>query len=277
MVQIISDSSILYTREQAEKLGIEAIPLCVSCGCIEGRDMHVNMDDFYDEIKNGHHPKSSQPPIGDVLEAYEKYEDDDIVNISMADGLSGTYSSACMARDMAENKDRITVIDSKTLCGPHRYMVEKAQQMKLEGRNSKEIIEWINLATERHESFLISQDFNFLKRGGRLTPTAATLGTILNLKPILHQTSDGKRLEKFAVKRTIKAAIQTVIEHMKQKKIDTRHIIYISHARALKDAEYAKAEMEKHFKDAEVYMLELSAAFVTQGGPFCLAIQYIEK
>ena len=106
---------------------------------------------------------------------------------------------------------------------------------------------------------------------------AATLGSILKLKPVMTQIPDGKRLDKFTVKRTMKAAVQAVIDHMKEKKVDARHIIYISHARALKDAEYVKAQMEKHFENVEIRMLELGAAFVTQGGPLCLAIQYIEK
>ena len=91
------------------------------------------------------------------------------------------------------------------------------------------------------------------------------------------QTPDGKKLDKFVVKRTMKSAVQAVIDHMKAKKVDVRHIIYVSHARALKDAEYIKAQMEKHFENVEVRMLELGAAFVTQGGALCVAIQYIEK
>lgn len=277
MVQIISDSSILYTIDQAKEIGIEAVPLCVTCGHVEGRDMHIDMDAYYRAIQVGHNPKSSQPPIGDVVDVYEKYADTDIINISMADGLSGTYESACMAREMVENKDRITVINSKTLCGPHRYMVEKAQEMKLAGHTTQEILDWVNQATEKHESFLIPQDFDFLRRGGRLTPMAATLGSILKLKPVMTQTPDGKRLDKFAVKRTMKAAVQAVIDHMKEKGVDDRHIIYVSHARAPKDAEFVLDQLGIHFPGVEVRLLELGAAFVTQGGPLCVAIQYIEK
>ena len=277
MVQIISDSSILYTREQDQEMGVEVIPLCVSCGYVEGRDMQIDMDAYYEAIQFGHNPMSSQPPIGEVVEAYEKYADEDIINIAMADGLSGTYETACMAKEMVDNKYRITVINTKTLCGPHRYMVEKAQEMKMAGHSAKEIVDWLKHAVESHESFLIPQDFDFLKRGGRLAPMAATLGSILKLKPVMTQTPDGKRLDKFTVKRTMKAAVQAVIDHMKEKKVDARHIIYISHARALKDAEYVKAQIEKHFENVEIRMLELGAAFVTQGGPLCVAIQYIER
>ena len=91
------------------------------------------------------------------------------------------------------------------------------------------------------------------------------------------QTPDGKRLDKFSVKRTMKAAIQEVISHMQKKGVDDHYIVYVSHARALKDAMNAKEAVEKAFEGIEVRLLELGAAFVTQGGPQCIAIQYIEK
>lgn len=277
MVRIVTDSSVLYTVEQAEKAGFDAVPLCVSIEDFEGRDMHLDMAEFYARIKAGHHPKSSQPSIGEVVDVYERYTGDDIINISMADGLSGTYQSACMAKGMIENNEKITVINSKTLCGPHRYMVEKAQKMKEAGYSAKEIIDWVSAATEKHESFLIPQDFDFLRRGGRLTPVAAALGSILKLKPIMTQTPDGKKLDKYGVKRTMSAAFKVVVEHMKEKAVDKNYVVYVSHAEALKDALNAKKMIEDAIEGIEVRILELGAAFVTQGGPQCVAIQYIEK
>ena len=82
------------------------------------------MEEFYGRIGKGEIPRSSQPPIGDVVEVYEKYQDADVLNICVAAGLSGTYHGALSARDMVESRDRITVFNSRTLCGPHRYMVE---------------------------------------------------------------------------------------------------------------------------------------------------------
>ncbi len=277
MVQIITDSSTLYTIEQAKQEGFEAVPLCVTIGDMEGRDLHVDYAEFYDRIKKGQIPMSSQPPLGDVLDAFEKYSEDDIINISMADGLSGTYQTACSAREMSDNKDRITVVNSKTLCGPHRYMVKKAQQMKMAGCSKEEILEWLDYAIAHGESFLIPQDFDFLRRGGRLTPVAAALGSVLKLKPIMTLTEDCKRLDKFGIKRTMKAAVGAVIDHLKTRELDARHLISISHANALDDAQKAAARLKEAFPDAEVEILELSHAFITQGGPQCVAIQYIEK
>lgn len=277
MVRIITDSSTLYTVEEGKKMGVDVLPLCVSIGDLEGRDLQIDMDEFYGQIANGNHPVSSQPPIGEVMEAFEKYPEDEIINISMADGLSGTYQAACGAKASVDNCDNITVVNSRTLCGPHRYMVEKAQKMKEAGKTAKEIIEWLEYASEHQKSFLIPQDFDFLRRGGRLTPMAATFASVLHLKPIMTQTEDGCRLDKYGVKRSFKLAVKSVVDHMKEKGIDARHIIYVSHARAEEDAKKAIAMIKEHFADVEVKMLELGAAFVTQGGPQCVAIQYIEK
>ena len=277
MVQIITDSSTLFTAEDAKEMGIDVLPLCVNIGELEGRDLQIDMQDFYKRIGEGGIPKSSQPPIGEVIEAYEKYPEDEIINIAMADGLSGTYQSACGAREMVDNKDHITVVNTKTLCGPHRYMVKKAWEMKKAGHSAKEIIAWLEEVREKQESFLIPQDFGFLRRGGRLTPLAATFASTLRLKPVMTQTPDGCRLDKYAIKRNMKQAVGAVIERMKKKGVDAKHIIYVSHAGAIEDAKKVIEMLKEHFVDVEIEMLELGAAFVTQGGPKCVAIQYIQK
>ena len=235
------------------------------------------MEEFYGRIGKGEIPRSSQPPIGDVVEVYEKYQDADVLNICVAAGLSGTYHGALSARDMVESRDRITVFNSRTLCGPHRYMVEKAQRMKEEGKGIPEILEWLKSAAEKTESFLIPQDFGFLKRGGRLTPVAAALGSVLKLKPVMRLTEDGTRLDKFFVKRTMSAAVSGIMDHMKKKGIDGRYLLYIVHAAAPKEAGAIREMIEAEFKGIEIRMMDLSPVFVAQGGPGCVAIQYIER
>lgn len=277
MVQIVTDSSVLYTEEEAKAAGFDVVPLCVSVGDMDGRDLQINMEEFYGRIGKGEIPRSSQPPIGDVVEVYEKYQDADVLNICVADGLSGTYHGALSARDMVENRDRITVFNSRTLCGPHRYMVEKAQKMKEEGKGIPEILEWLKSAAEKTESFLIPQDFGFLKRGGRLTPVAAALGSVLKLKPVMRLTEDGTRLDKFFVKRTMSAAVSGIMDHMKKKGIDGRYILYIVHAAAPKEAGAIREMIEAAFNGIEIQMMDLSPVFVAQGGPGCVAIQYIER
>ena len=277
MVQIVTDSSVLYTEEETKAAGFDVIPLCVSVGDMDGRDLQIDMEEFYGRIGKGESPRSSQPPIGDVVEVYEKYQDADVLNICVAAGLSGTYHGALSARDMVESRDRITVFNSRTLCGPHRYMVEKAQRMKEEGKGIPEILEWLKSAAEKTESFLIPQDFGFLKRGGRLTPVAAALGSVLKLKPVMRLTEDGTRLDKFFVKRTMSAAVSGIMDHMKKKGIDGRYLLYIVHAAAPKEAGAIREMIEAEFKGIEIRMMDLSPVFVAQGGPGCVAIQYIER
>lgn len=110
-----------------------------------------------------------------------------------------------------------------------------------------------------------------------MTPMAATLGSVLKLKPIMTLTEDCKKLDKYAIKRTMKSAVNTVIDHLKAKQLDARHILYVSHAEALEEAKNIAAKLKEVFVDVEVQILDLGAAFVTQGGPKCVAIQYIEK
>lgn len=195
----------------------------------------------------------------------------------MADGLSGTYQSACGAREIVENKEKITVFNTRTLCGPHRYMVEVAQKMKEAGKTKDEILAWLKMKVDQTESFLIPQNFSFLKRGGRLTPVAAALGSVLKLKPIMYLTPDGKKLDKFGVKRTMGQAVNSIIEYLKDKKLDARHIVYVVHADAKKDAENIAKQILEKFPKVEISIMPLSHAFITQGGPKCVAIQYIEK
>lgn len=277
MIQIITDSSSLYTPSEARQAGFESVPLCVSIGDSHERDLLLDMEEYYRKIEQGLLPTSSQPPLGDVIEAFEAYAGSSIINISMADGLSGTYQTACGAREMVKNKDQITVFNSRTLCGPHRYMVTQAQKMKEDGCSFQEILDWLERAARNTESFLIPQDFSFLKRGGRLTPLAAATGIVLKLKPIMKLTEDGMRLDKFGVKRTMISAAQSIIDYLREKELGSQHILYISHANALEDAQKMKALFEQAFPGLEVVILELSAVFVAQGGPRCVAIQYIKR
>lgn len=277
MVKIITDSSTLYTIEEGRRAGMEVIPLCVSIGDWHGRDLQMDMGEFYAQIQAGQIPTSSQPPIGEVLDVYEKYSGQQMINISIADGLSGTYQTALGAREMADNKEDITVFNCRTLCGPHRYMADQAQMMAEEGRSREEILDWLESAACKTESFLIPQDFTFLRRGGRLTPVAAAIGSLLKLKPILHLTKDGKRLDKFGVKRTMSSAVGSILKHVQGKQLGAGHLLYIAHAGAPGDAEGIRRLFAEAFPDLEIHILELSPVFVTQGGPQCVAIQYIER
>ncbi len=277
MVQIITDTSTLFTVEEGKKKNLHVIPLCITIGSNQYRDLCFDTDIIYQKIQEGVIPSTSQPPLGDILAAYEAYPEDEIINICMADGLSGTYQTALMAREQTANPERIHVINSKTLCGPHRYIVEKAMQLRDEGLNASEIIKKLHESIENEHSFLIPQDFSFLKRGGRLKPAAAHIGGLLKLKPIMESVDEGSRLDKFNVSRTLGKAIDHIIQAFEKDGVDEHSIIYVSHAKALEDSEFFIERLKRAFPQTEIIMLALSPVFITQGGPHCIAVQTIRK
>lgn len=138
-----------------------------------------------------------------------------------------------------------------------------------------EIIERMQTCLKECDSFLVPIDFNFLKRGGRLTPMAATLSGLLKMKPILVISQNRERLEKFTVGRTWNGAIAAITDEMKKRGISSKHKIYISHAFNFDVAKQAMAAIAAKIQDADIEILKLTPAMISQGGPDCLAIQYI--
>ena len=212
-------------------------------------------------IEEGAVPSSSQPAIGDVVEMYEEYPDAEIINISMTDGLSGTYQSACMAKTMVDHGDNITVINSKTLCGPHRYLVDVAVKLVEAGKTKSEIISEVEALIETSTSFLIPKDFDYLVRGGRLSPLVGRIGGLVKLVPVMTLSEDCTRLEKFATKRTFKKAIQAICEDFTNKGVNEEYKIYISHACDEELALSAKEMIEKHENFDGIENVEESVKF----------------
>lgn len=280
MVKIITDSSPMITKEAGAAMGIEVVPLSVNINNEDYRDLALDMDSFYQEIADGGIPKSSQPPIGEFVDAYKKYADDDILNICMAHGLSGTYQTAVGARELVENKDKITVLDSMTLCGPHRRLVEIAKEMADKGHTVKEIVAALEEKMATHYSFLIAQDYDYLRRGGRLTPLAAKFIGALKMKPIVHlryYEETGGRLDAYGVSRTLSGCIKKIADHFKDHGVGDGYMLSVSHARVPEDAKEVARLLKEKFATAEIEILDLSPAFVTQGGPGCIAIQCMKK
>lgn len=276
MVQILSDSSTLYSVSEGKDVGLVVVPLSVQINNKSYREFEdISSKEFLKIIAEGHIPTSSQPSIGEKEEAYNAVNGE-VIDLTMADGLSGTYQSAVIAKDMSNNPERIHVINTRTLCGPHRYIVNKALKLASEGKGVKEILSGIENSINVGRSFLIPYDFAFLKRGGRLSPLAATLGGLLRIIPILELSEDGKSLLKFGVKKTYKKAVMDIIEVMKNDGVDDSYDVSISHAG---NDEWTDITIDLIKKELgiNVSVYDLSPAFITQGGPGCVAIQYCKK
>lgn len=275
-MKIITDSGSLFSPESGKALGVDVLPLNVIVDKKSYKEfVDIQSHEFLDLLKEGHIPSSSQPSIGETMELFEQYDGEDVLVIHMADGLSGTYQSTMSIKEDMQHPEKIHVINSMTLCGPEKYLVEKAVKLRDEGMHIDDLMKEIHKCIASEKSFLIPQDFNFLKRGGRLTPLAATVGGMLKIVPIMGKTADGKRLEKFAIKKTIKAAVKEIIKALQEHGVDKDYRIYVSHGGVLEQAQGIVKQLQEAFENVKIELHELSPAFITQGGPGCIAIQTI--
>ena len=277
MVRIVSDTSTMYSTREAEAAGFYVSALSVTIAGKTYREFdEISTDEFVDIIRQGHMPTSSQPAIGEVEELYNRFAEDEIVNVAMAAGLSGTYNSAVAAAQMCDHADNITVVNTRTLCGPHRHLVEKANALARDGKTKADILNALEEIMVTHKSFLLPADFDYLRRGGRLSPLVSYVGKAANLTPVLTQTEDGSRLTISAVRRGFAHGFKYIAEAMVKHGVGAGWKVYVVHADASGSAQKALDTMKSHIPDAQYEVHPLSPAFITQGGPGCVAIQAIK-
>ena len=277
MVRIVADTSTMYSTEAARAAGFDVAPLAVTIAGKTYKELdEIQLDEFVSIIGQGHMPVSSQPALGDVIAMYERCGDDEVLNISMADGLSGTYSTAVAAAQNVEN-NKIEVINTGTLCGPHRYMVEVAAKMARAGATLQQIKDKVHALMETDLSFLIPSDFDYLRRGGRLSPLVSLVGKTIKLAPVLTQSKDGRQLVMSTVSRSFKLGIKHVIKELHTWGVAQGWRIYVVHSAAAGLAEAARAQLQEAFEHATLEVLPLTPVFTTQGGPGCVAIQVVKE
>ena len=278
MVRIVSDTSTLYSTTQAREAGFAVSPLSVTIAGKTYREFdEISTEEFVSIIQQGHMPTSSQPAIGEVTELYNRYAQDEIINIAMVSGLSGTYLSAVAAAELCENSETITVVNTRTLCGPHRYMVEQAVAWAKAGQSKEEILEKLNALMDSAWSYLVPADYDYLRRGGRLSPLVSYVGKAANLTPVMTQTENGERLTIAAIRRGFSHAVKFIVKELQKAGVGKGWKVQISHAGALEKAEKVLAALKEAMPEADYAILPLSPAFITQGGPGCFAVQYIHE
>ena len=277
MIRIVSDTSTMYSTAQAEAAGFYVSPLSVTIAGKSYREFdEISAEEFVDIIRQGHMPTSSQPAIGEVEALYQRFAGEEIINISMASGLSGTYHSAVAAAQLCDNAEDITVINTRTLCGPHRYIVEQAVKMVEDGMTRDEIVASVNAMMDTAWSYLVPADFDYLRRGGRLSPLVSYVGKAANLTPIMTQTETGERLTVASIRRGYPHAVKYICEQLLKAGIGAGWQVQISHAGAPEKAEMTRDVLQKAMPEAEYKIFPLSPAFITQGGPGCVAVQYVK-
>ena len=278
MVHIVSDTSTMYSTTLAEEAGFAVAPLSVTIAGKSYREFdEISAKEFVEIIRQGHMPTSSQPAIGEVEALYSRFAGEEIINVTMASGLSGTYTSAVAAAQLSGNADKISVINTRTLCGPHRYLVEQAVAWAKEGLSRQEILDKLNALMDTAKSYLVPADFDYLRRGGRLSPLVSHVGKAANLTPIMTQTDTGERLTVASIRRGYGHAVKYIAGQLQKAGIGKGWQVQISHAGAPEKAEQTLEALKEAMPEAEYRIYPLSPAFITQGGPGCVAVQYIKK
>ena len=276
-MQIIADTATLIPPSEAASYGLTVIPVCVSINNRTYQDYtEISSGEFLNLIHLGGVPTSSQPAIGDLLDQMDA-TDEELLVLTVGDGLSGAYQTALGARNLAQNPGRIHVMDSRTLAGPLRYLAQKAVALKEQNLSMAQVKEHLQRCIDSSVSFVIPEDFDFLKRSGRLTPFTAKVGSKLKLLPILTQTKDRKRIVPIGIKRSWKAAVDVILQQLQSMNVGAEHLISICHAGVPQRAEQVLQQVRERFSTSDTEILELSPALTTHGGPGCIVIQAICK
>lgn len=276
-MKIVADTPTLYSPKEGEALGIKIIPACTIIDGKVYRDFEdITSEEFLEKIEAGAIATTSQPAIGDMLEVFEE-SDEELLVLPIGDGLSGTYQNALGAKACVEENEHIHILNTKTLAGPQRYLVQKAKKLQESGLAMEKIIEELKKSIETSISFVIPVDFKFLKRSGRLTPIAAKIASVVKIVPVLTQTEDKQKITLFTIKRSKKKALQAIIERLKEVGVNEDYYITVAHAGIKEEAMKVLANIKEVFANATTELFELAPALITHGGPGCVVIQAIHK
>lgn len=210
-VAIVTDSNSGITQSQGKELGISVIPMPFY---INGKsyleDINLTQEQFYEKLTEGAEISTSMPSAGDVLELWSSLlkEYDEIVHIPMSSGLSGSCQTAMM---LAEDFDgKVQVVDNQRISVTQKQSVLDAITMAERGMDAVQIKEYLLKTKFDSTIYITLATLKYLKKGGRITPAAAALGTLLRIKPVLQ--IQGEKLDAFAKARTLKQAKTIMIE-----------------------------------------------------------------
>lgn len=276
-MKIITNTASLFTQEDGKQLGISIIPVTVSLGGRSLRDyIDISSDEYVKLLHGDQMPVSSQPSIGDMMEQLEGI-DEEAIMITVADGLSGEYNTAMGLRSSLPNKDKIYVINSRSLAGPLRHMAVKAAALRDQGLGAGEIAARIRECAQSTVSYVIPADFNYLRKSGRINNLTSKIGSALHLLPVLTQSEDRRRISLMTVRRTWKAAAGIIINSLKEKGIDERWLVSVAYADKKDIAAKVCRQIGETFPRVETELLQLSPSLITHGGPGCVVVQTVLK
>ncbi|WP_294148513.1 DegV family protein [uncultured Clostridium sp.] len=282
-IAVVTDSNSGITQAQGKELGIKVLPMPFM---IDGKeymeDISLTQREFYEKMAEDLDISTSQPSPDSIVELWDGLleEYDEIVHIPMSSGLSGSCQTALM---LAEDYDgRVQVVNNHQISVTQRQSALDALTMAERGMSALEIREELERTSHNSTIYITVDTLKYLKKGGRITPAAAALGTLLRLKPVL--TIQGEKLDAFAKARTMKQAKAMMISAI-QHDLETRwndregkntHL-EIAHSNSEEAALQLKEELQEIFPDTDIYMDPLSLSVACHIGPGGLAIAAVKK
>ena len=284
-IAVVTDSNSGITQAQAKEMGVAVLPMPFM---IDGEtyyeDITLTREQFYQRLKDNADIATSQPTPDSILKMWDKLlkEYDQIIHIPMSSGLSGSCSTAMMLAGEDEYEGKVFVVDNRRISVTQYQSVKDAQMLAAMGMDGTQIKKRLEETAADSVIFITVDTLKYLKKGGRITPAAAALGTLLRIKPVLIIL--GEKLDSFAKARTMKQA-KTMMMNAIQKELDGRlhdsecrncHLA-IAHTDNEEAALEFKKEVEERFPNADVYMAPLSLSIACHIGPGSLAVTATRK
>jgi DegV family protein with EDD domain len=245
------------TKEHFESRNISYICFSYELAGVRYQDdlgVSMSFDDFYKAMENGASTKTSQVNVAEYEEYFESFlkEGKDLLHLCLSSGISGTYNSACVAREMVAERypDRkIYVVDSLAAASGYGLMMDDLADMRDAGKSIDELHDWIEANKLKMNHWVATTELKYLVRGGRLSKTAGTVAGILNICPIIEVDVNGKLQSRQKV-RGKKKAIEELVKMMEQHAengLDYSGKCYISHSACMDEALALKAQIEAKF------------------------------
>ena len=282
-VVVVTDSNSGITQAEAKELGVVVMPMPFYINEeMFYEDIDLTQEQFYAKLTEGGDIKTSMPLVGDVTDKWDELlkEYDEIVYIPMSSGLSSSCETAYMLSQDYDGK--VQVVNNQRISVTMRQSVLDAKAMADSGKTAEEIKDILEEEKFNSSIYIMVDTLTYLKKGGRITPAAAALGTLLKLKPVLQ--IQGEKLDAFAKARTVKQAKSIMIEAMKsdfEKRFDSpdgaKMNLEIAYTFDKEAAEAFKAEVQEAFPNNEIVMNPLSLSVSCHIGPGALAIACSKK
>lgn len=280
-IAIVTDSNSGITQKQAQELGVFvlAMPFQID-GETYYEDITLTQEEFYKKLREGGNISTSQPSLGSVTDLWDKIlqEYDQIVHIPMSSGLSGSCQTAIMLAQEEEYEGKVYVVNNQRISVTQRQSVIDAKSMAEAGYDAAAIQKRLEETKFDSTIYITLDTLHYLKKGGRITPAAAALGTILRLKPVLQ--IQGEKLDAYSKARTYKIAKNTMLDAI-AKDIEERFdgksspediYIAIAHTDNLAAAEEFRDEVKAIYPEHDIYIDHLSLSVACHIGPGALAI-----